>query len=234
MLASQQQVQICICEKPRKDSLQLQVTASVAASIVSVLATNPLDVIKTRIQTEISNKTVVRFKNKSTQSANLNPIGHRSNPLHVFKAIIKDEGLRGLWRGANSGIAHALPSISIYLTCYEQMKSWLDEKTNISTGFIPSVAGGISRFYAVVLTCPLEVVRTRLMASTKAQVELSDSRHISSHRRYTTTFSVLRELAVEGGVRSLWKGMTPMLWRDVPFSTIYWSLAEATRNYLLV
>lgn len=233
MLASQQQVQICICERPRKESVQLQMTASVAASIISVMATNPLDVIKTRIQTGTFKQRILSVRDQFNTSAAITSNDYLSKPSHVLKAILKDEGVRGLWRGTGAGIAHALPSISIYLTCYEQMKSWLDQEMNINPELSPPIAGGISRFYAVVLTCPLEVVRTRLMASSRIP-DLAENQRLANHRPTTSTVSVLRQLALENGFRSLWKGMTPMLWRDVPFSAIYWSLAEATRNFLMV
>jgi solute carrier family 25 protein 39/40 len=255
MLASQQQVQICICERPRKDSIQLQMAASVAASIISVVCTNPLDVVKTRMQTDVSRE--IRSYSRALKAPCNSPAKYPTDnpagkgparplqtsmfqsgpkPLGVLKMIIKNEGIRGLWRGTSAGISHALPSISIYLTCYEQMKSWLDQRTKVHAELIPPIAGGVSRFYAVIITCPLEVVRTRLMASGKSQFQGADGQSLFKNwpPHKTASFDILRQLVLEDGFRSLWKGMVPMLWRDVPFSAIYWSLAEGTRKFLLV
>lgn len=41
--------------------------------------------------------------------------------------------------------------------------------------------------------------------------------------------SIRYMVAVEG-VTSLWKGLIPTLWRDVPFSAVYWSLYEVSRT----
>jgi hypothetical protein len=156
-------------------------------------------------------------------------------PLQVLKHIVKYEGIRGLWRGTSAGISHALPSVSIYLTCYEQMKIWLDRSTNVRAEFIPSFAGGISRFCAVMITCPLEVARIRLMASGKRKFSGPDGKSvIKKSPNPATSFDILLQLVKVDGVRSLWKGLVPMLWRDVPFSSIYWGLAERIRKFLLV
>jgi solute carrier family 25, member 39/40 len=263
MLASQQQVQICICQRPPKDSIQLQMAASVAASIISVVCTNPLDVVKTRMQTNVLTEiglnspmhnasarapstchteyptdapTVKNGVGKSQGIGRALHVPMSPKPLGVLRAIIKNEGVRGLWRGTSAGISHALPSISIYLTCYEQMKVWLDQSTNVHAELIPPIAGGVSRFYAVIITCPLEVVRTRLMASGKNQFQSADGQTVFKNwpPSKTASFDILRQLVLENGFRSLWKGMVPMLWRDVPFSAVYWSLAEGTRKFLLV
>jgi solute carrier family 25 protein 39/40 len=266
MLASQQQVQICICERPRKDSIQLQMAASVAASIISVVCTNPLDVVKTRMQTDVprENRFYPQMHDAGVKAPHTSPAKYPTDPpsvkkvfgktqgttrplhapmfqsgpkpLGVLKTIITDEGIRGLWRGTSAGISHALPSISIYLTCYEQMKAWLDQRMNLHAELIPPIAGGVSRFYAVIITCPLEVVRTRLMASGKSQFQSADGQSLFKNwpPHKTASFDIMRQLVLENGFRSLWKGMVPMLWRDVPFSAIYWSLAEGSRKFLLV
>jgi hypothetical protein len=76
------------------------------------------------------------------------------------------------------------------------------------------------------------VVRTRLMAHGAKNVEVHKIKQWSAAR--PSSYSILRKLAVQEGIRSLWRGMVPLLWRDVPFSALYWSAAETTRTFLLV
>lgn len=40
----------------------------------------------------------------------------------------------------------------------------------------------------------------------------------------------LRKLVQQNGVKGLWKGVMPTLFRDVPFSAIYWSQYEALKR----
>ena len=41
------------------------------------------------------------------------------------------------------------------------------------------------------------------------------------------------ELAKSAGWRSLWRGVSPTLWRDVPFSAIYWTCYELEKKAIL-
>ena len=49
---------------------------------------------------------------------------------------------------------------------------------------------------------------------------------------FMETFSGLRALVQTQGVTSLWRGLTLTMWRDVPFSGIYWWGYEYVRNAL--
>jgi solute carrier family 25 protein 39/40 len=49
---------------------------------------------------------------------------------------------------------------------------------------------------------------------------------------FRDTMDGLREMVGSQGVSSLWRGLTLTLWRDVPFSAMYWWGYEATRNVL--
>jgi solute carrier family 25 protein 39/40 len=37
---------------------------------------------------------------------------------------------------------------------------------------------------------------------------------------------MVRQVVKQGGITSLWSGLVPTLWRDAPFSAIYWSFFE--------
>lgn len=41
------------------------------------------------------------------------------------------------------------------------------------------------------------------------------------------------EMIRRSGVFSLWKGLPPTLWRDVPFSGIYWCALDCVRQHLI-
>jgi solute carrier family 25 protein 39/40 len=57
------------------------------------------------------------------------------------------------------------------------------------------------------------------------------------HRKGTHNATLLRALASEvasgGSWRALWRGLGPTLWRDVPFSGIYWMGYEAIKAALM-
>jgi solute carrier family 25 protein 39/40 len=47
---------------------------------------------------------------------------------------------------------------------------------------------------------------------------------------YQQLYRMINTSLVEVGPRSLWKGLIPTLWRDIPFSMIYWFHYEMFRG----
>ena len=83
--------------------------------------------------------------------------------------------------------------------------------------YIPLVAGSTARLLASLATAPLELIRTRQASNTKAQKGMVEE---------------FRLLLRTNGISSLYVGLAPTLWRDVPFSAIYWLFLERFRNAL--
>merc|ERR1740117_1983431 len=89
----------------------------------------------------------------------------------------------------------------------------------LSPHITPLCAGALARGISVVGTGPLELMRTRVMAQTGASHQLGGA-------------SVLMRAVAKTGWRSLWRGTAPTLFRDVPFSALYWMVAEQVRGRL--
>ena len=118
--------------------------------------------------------------------------------------IKRNEGIRSLWSGLSPTLVMSLPNTIIYYTTYEQLKCFMEHKKENLNPIIPGVAGGFARISAVTITNPLELIRTKKMSAKLSYADLS---------------SILRQSVETAGLRSLWAGFVPTLWRDVPFSS---------------
>ena len=47
---------------------------------------------------------------------------------------------------------------------------------------------------------------------------------------YRKLFHIVRTALSEEGPRVLWRGLLPTLWRDIPFSMVYWFNYETFRG----
>ncbi|KAF9165102.1 hypothetical protein DFQ26_000601 [Actinomortierella ambigua] len=110
------------------------------------------------------------------------------NAPYVFKAVLREEGPRGLFRGFLSTTARDCPFMVILFTTYENFKAFhtrnmmpppqpLSTDPNVLANSpvevkIPAMTstlfGGISGFLAGYFTTPMDVVRTRIMTFKKS------------------------------------------------------------------
>jgi solute carrier family 25 protein 39/40 len=143
-----------------------------------------------------------------------------------LRKIARNEGVTTLWRGLSPTLIMAVPANIIYFTGYEWLrfnhaspiaKSVRDE-------YAPLVAGSAARILAAAAVSPIELFRTRLQAV--QGVASSGASHLSATLRGVT------DMVATHGYRSLWRGLTLTLWRDVPFSGMYWWGYETIRERL--
>ncbi|KAF2827388.1 mitochondrial carrier [Ophiobolus disseminans] len=143
-----------------------------------------------------------------------------------LRKIAQNEGPRTLWRGLSPTLVMAVPANVIYFAGYD----WLRTAHNspytqrVSDAYIPLVAGATARTMAAIVVSPIEMFRTRMQAA---------SHTVTAAGHFRETMEGLREMVASQGALSLWRGLTLTLWRDVPFSAIYWWGYEATRNQLI-
>ena len=150
-----------------------------------------------------------------------------TSTLDGLRKIARNEGLPSLWRGLSPTLVMAIPANVIYFTGYDYLRTSTHSPiaTFMSDAYAPLVAGSVARVAAASVISPIEMFRTRLQAT---------SGHSSSSGTgvFKDTLLGLKDLVKTQGYTSLWRGLTLTMWRDVPFSGIYWWGYEASRNLL--
>ncbi|KAL9548864.1 hypothetical protein PS6_006389 [Mucor atramentarius] len=125
--------------------------------------------------------------------------------------IIKYEGAAALWKGLSPALLMSVPANVIYFVGYDYLRELIQPYTltNSNSDYSPLVAGAVARTIAVTMISPIELFRTRLQATTGVH----DFKHV---------LDGVKKMVVQDGSKALWRGLPPTLWRDVPFSAIYW------------
>jgi solute carrier family 25 protein 39/40 len=116
-----------------------------------------------------------------------------------------------------------VPSSTAYMVTYDYLLRQVMPVVIPFPSVVPLAAGVFARSIVSSVVSPLELIRTNLQSTPS----LPNTPH--------TLRSVLRSL--EGlvrahGVRHLWRGLGPTLWRDVPFSGLYWASYEGMKQRL--
>ncbi|XP_061442941.1 mitochondrial glycine transporter isoform X2 [Rhineura floridana] len=110
----------------------------------STLLFQPLDLLKTRLQ---------------TLQPCVNGSGHVGMVTLLFK-VVRTESILGLWKGVSPSFARCIPGVGIYFSTFYMIKQrfLLDRSpTALESVFL----GGTSRTIAVVCMLPITVVKTR-------------------------------------------------------------------------
>jgi solute carrier family 25 protein 39/40 len=147
-----------------------------------------------------------------------------NSTIDGLRKIARNEGITTLWRGLSPTLIMAIPANIIYFTGYE----WLRYNTQspiqrtVAEPYAPLAAGAAARILAATSVSPIELFRTRLQASHGE----SGAGHLKD------TLAGIKDMVATHGYRSLWRGLTLTLWRDVPFSGMYWWGYETIRGKL--
>ena len=144
----------------KENDTKLYSTSAAAAGTICNFITNPLWVIRTRMQTEI-------FFNSSTEHFNKK---YSHGPLSIFTNIfdiVKNEGFRALYKGFSAtmiGIIHPI----VFFPLYEKLKIHLKENydqdsENLSTKYIV-LSTVTAKLISSAISYPHEVLRSRLQS----------------------------------------------------------------------
>lgn len=170
----------------------MNMVAAAEAGILTLVMTNPVWVVKTRLCLQYANDKVPTSK-------------RYSGMIDALHKIYSVEGIRGLYKGfvpGMFGVSHG----AVQFMVYEEMKSHytqyydlpLDSK--LSTLEYLSFAAS-SKLAAAVLTYPYQVIRARLQ---------------DQHHNYRGTVHCITETWRYEGAAGFYKGLTPYLLHVLP------------------
>lgn len=208
-------------------SNQLITIAGAASGFLAGVVVCPLDVVKTRLQAQGASR-----QSDHTNEAHLSKQQRKINKkykgfLGAFKVILRDEGVRGLYRGLVPITIGYLPTWTIYFTIYERAKNFypkfLYEKFNLNVDmlshFCSALTAGMASSIAV---NPIWVVKTRLMIQTGKDSSIYDNRSKNPNSKipetsklertyYKGTIDAFRTMYKEEGIRVFYSGLVPSL-----------------------
>ncbi|XP_058250345.1 solute carrier family 25 member 36-A isoform X2 [Hemibagrus wyckioides] len=182
------------------DSTQVHMVSAGLAGFTAITATNPIWLIKTRLQLDARNRGE-----------------RRMSAFECMRRVYKADGLRGFYRGMSASYAGISETV-IHFVIYESIKRKLleskasanmddeDESVKDASDFVGMMlAAATSKTCATSIAYPHEVIRTRLR---------------EEGSKYRSFFQTLSMVVREEGYRALYRGLTTHLVRQIPNTAI--------------
>lgn len=197
------------------------------AACGAVTFTNPIELIKTRMQLqgELS---------KSTNAPKL-----YKNPAQAFVHIYKNEGIRGLQQGLICGYFYQLGLNGCRLGLYEPSRyyltKYLDPSNFNEDGKVPQnllinvFSGMISGSAGAIIASPFFLIKTRMQSYNKSL----KANAIGQQTYYKSTFDGIRQVYTAGGFKALYRGVDAAILRTGAGSAAQLPVYNAAKNFLL-
>ncbi|CAE6420749.1 unnamed protein product [Rhizoctonia solani] len=183
------------------------------SGLASSVALQPLDLLKTQLQ-------------RGGHGKGLTGI------LGIARSTIEKKGILGLWTGLTPTVARSVPGVAIYFYSLQSVRARLvkipsfaapsspaNEKGSTLPKLTPEanlVSGACTRVAVGFLLSPLAVLKARFE---------------SGAFEYTSISQGLKSLVQTSGIRGLWQGFLPSVFRDAPYAGLFVASYEVAKNY---
>lgn len=180
----------------------LQLVAGAVAGVSELLTMYPLDVVKTRLQLQVSKE--------------------YTSIIDCFSKIIQKEGIKTLYRGILPPVLVDAPKRAIKFAANDQYTKFYRRIFNVdgpmphTLATLTGVSAGCTEAFAVV---SFELVKIRLQDKTNAA-------------KYKSTLDCVLKIFKEEGPLTFFNGLESTLWRHAAWNGGYFSVINVINNSL--
>ena len=189
------------------------------AACIAVTVTNPIELIKIRMQLqgEMSASAAKVYK----------------NPIQGIAVIFKNEGIKGLQKGLNAAYIYQIGLNGSRLGFYEPIRSSLNqlffpdqEPHKVQSVGVNVFSGAASGIIGAVIGSPLFLVKTRLQS-------YSEFIKIGEQTHYTGVWNGLVTIFKTEGVKGLFRGIDAAILRTGAGSSVQLPIYNTAKNILV-
>ncbi|KAI8078191.1 mitochondrial carrier domain-containing protein [Gilbertella persicaria] len=181
-----------------------------AGTTEAVMVVSPMDLIKIRLQAQ-----------RHSMADPMDIPKYRNAP-HAAYTIVREEGVRALYKGVTLTALRQATNQAANFTAYQEFKRVAKNYQNLEE--LPSyqhlILGGVSGAMGPLSNAPIDTIKTRIQKSTASG---------SGWERFKI---VTTEIMSKEGPKAFYKGLTPRLLRVAPGQAVTFMVYEKVKSWL--
>lgn len=187
------------------DSMTQGVLGGIFTGFVITAITTPTELIKCRLQSQYDDS-----KRKMYKSS-----------LQCVKRIVREDGVKGLFRGGYSTLLREVPGYAGQFLAWEALKDFFTSKYGEFNLLHKTIAGGMAGIACWMCSYPQDIIKTRLQCEYGRTSSLDGG------------FSrVAKDILIRQGVRGLWQGLAPCLFRAFYANALCFISYEEAKKFI--
>jgi len=204
-----------------KHETAVHLLSGVIAEAICCILFVPVDVVKERLQVQRPFQGTV--KNAHVYSGSYDGL----------RQILRDQGIRGLYKGYGATMVSYGPYSALYFALYEKMKDISSQlsgcsKDDLSGQYLLGSAS-FAASIAAWATNPLDLAKLRLQVQRERSKPLKSTLHYKNFN-YTGTFDAISKIYRSEGIRGLYKGSCARMAFEAPNMALGISLFDVFKR----
>jgi len=144
----------------------------------------------------------------------------------MAKKIIKENGIRGIYKGNLITLLREVPATAVYFATYEYLSKKLRDRHGESN-WNPMIAGGVAGLLSWIISYPQDIIKTKLQCDTGTVRSYSSNKFI----RDGGIISCIKEIFKQKGVRGFTKGFSACSIKAVIAEAATFLVYENTKRF---